>query len=418
MNQFINIQFNATKIYMQINNKNIFLMKLNEIGKALLNNCMNNNDIGVLSGLSGISIFLFYQARYFGGKQKSDEGLVILGKALEYINKGSFSQTYSRGLIGYGWAINHLSQEEFVEVDDSLLISTDDLVFRVMKNYLINKNYDFLHGAIGCGFYFLKRFQNTPSNGLKLRYKRYLIQLIKSLNKLSEIDKRGTKWLSVIDIETGERGYNLSLSHGMSSIVNFLSRLYLIEDFKNSVEDMLKGGVSYIISNKSKATGSIALFPNYIKPNEKAQWNSRLAWCYGDLGIGLSLWKASKVLKDEALEKKTIDILIHSTKRRLKENTMVEDAGVCHGSFGNAQIFNYMYRQTKIKEFKNATDFWMNDGLAKANFNDGYAGFKIKTQNGWKNETSILTGIAGIGLSILSYLSEEDTNWDECLMIS
>ncbi len=393
-------------------------IKLKEIDSVLSENYSFNTQLGVLSGVSGLSLFQFYFARFLNNERKSDSALLILSSCVENINNGNVYPTYCAGLSGFGWTTTHLNQEGFIEADDNLFTETDEYVFQTMQSFLKNKNYDFLHGALGCGFYFLKRYKNTLLNELKGRYKIYILEFIDSLSDISETDEDGLKWMSIIDIETQEKGSNLSLSHGMSSIINFLSRLYLIDDFKSSVEDILKGGITYMLRFKGKDKNEVSLFPNYISSRKNTQRNSRVAWCYGDLGIGLSLWKASKALKDEILENESIDILKHASKRRLKENTMVMDAGVCHGSFGNAQIFNYMYRQTKIKEFKSACEFWINDGLDKAFHKDGYAGFKMWTKEGWKNELSVLEGIAGIGLVIISYLSEEDSNWDECLMIS
>jgi len=401
--------------------KNLLLEKLIKIKEVVIEETENNDRLqqtGALSGVSGIALFLFYYARLKNDNLQAEIALTVLSKSFKQINKGNLYQTYCSGLSGFGWTINHLNQEGFIEIDDSLLIDTDEYLYKTMQSYLNEGNYDFLHGAIGCGFYFFKRYKSTSSKQLKSQYKTYLLHLIELLEDLSEKDNKGLKWLSVIDIKTGEKGYNLSLSHGISSIVIFLSHLHHYEDFKDKVEEILKGGINYILSFKTKNQNSFSLFPNYIKLKENVQWNSRVAWCYGDLGIGLTLWKAAKVLKNDKLEKEAIDILINTSKRRLPEKSMVMDAGLCHGSFGNAQIFNYMYSQTKIKEFKNAAEFWVIDGLKKANHKDGYAGFKMWALEGWKNELSVLEGIAGIGLAIISYLSKEDLNWDECLMIS
>ena len=52
-------------------------------------------------------------------------------------------------------------------------------------------------------------------------------------------------------------------------------------------------------------------------------------------------------------------------------------------------------------------------------YNDGYAGFKQWEGNSeeWSPKTSLLEGIAGIGLSIIDYLSEEPNTWDKCILL-
>ena len=67
-----------------------------------------------------------------------------------------------------------------------------------------------------------------------------------------------------------------------------------------------------------------------------------------------------------------------------------------------------------------SANFWIADGIRKASYKDGYAGYK--QWNGltkdWTSELSLLEGVAGIGLVLIDHLSEESNFWDECLMIS
>ena len=115
-----------------------------------------------------------------------------------------------------------------------------------------------------------------------------------------------------------------------------------------------------------------------------------------------------------------MEVLKHSAARTAVEDSMVRDAGVCHGSYGNAQMFFRMYKETGDQVFKDAFEFWIQDGIDRGTFEDGYAGYKQwkGVDKSWEAETSLLEGIAGIGLTILDYLADYNTNWDECLMIS
>ncbi len=70
--------------------------------------------------------------------------------------------------------------------------------------------------------------------------------------------------------------------------------------------------------------------------------------------------------------------------------------------------------------FKEATEFWIQDGLNKATHKDGLAGYKQwnAKDKEWVSNIPLLEGIAGIGLTIIDYLADFDSSWDECLMIS
>lgn len=91
------------------------------------------------------------------------------------------------------------------------------------------------------------------------------------------------------------------------------------------------------------------------------------------------------------------------------------DGGLCHGSSGIARIFSRMFHNTKIKEFKDTSDYWIKQTLFMSKYSDGLCGFKA---NGKTLEYGLLSGISGIALTMLSFLIEEDIFWDECLLLS
>ena len=146
-----------------------------------------------------------------------------------------------------------------------------------------------------------------------------------------------------------------------------------------------------------------------------------MAWCYGDLGISMSIWNASQTIKNKEWENKALEILRYSIKRTDLEKNSVIDAGLCHGAAGIAHIFNRMYINTKNTEFKNAADYWYVETLKMANHENSLSGFKAwhtEKYGGWQEEFGFLEGIAGIGLALMSAISDTDPTWDEILLIS
>lgn len=402
-------------------NKKLLEEKLEEISSILKKEYKENDQLGVLAGISGIALFHFYYSKYLDTDKQADIGVEILEEVVNRINEGYQFPTYCSGIAGAGWVFEHLSEVDFMESDnDELLSELDDYLFQVMNYDMQSGQFDFLHAGIGYGYYFLKRYQNTKSDELKDRYKTYLNKIISDLNEHAQDDEHGVKWESRLDIETGLRGYNLSLSHGMSSIVIFLSKLHEYSDFKDTVTPLLKGAVGYIGSHEIKGDELYSLFPSWITEPPQEGSRSRLAWCYGDLGVGLAFLKASETLNDASLNKKALYILEHAANRKTAEETGIRDAGVCHGSYGNAQIFNRLYTKTGNKLFKEAARYWIDEGIKMAVFEDGNAGYKQwnGADEDWESRISLLEGIAGIGLTIIDHISDFETHWDECLMIS
>ena len=325
--------------------------------------------------------------------------------------------TFASGLSGIGWAYNYLFKEGVLDGSiESLLLQIDEVVEASVSKLLKLNDYDFLHGVIGQGTYILER-------------KNYnlLSKIIDEIDSNAIRNENGACWVSdfIIDDDfNSKKVYNISLSHGSSAIIIFLSK-FLNSNFENTfingkAKKILNEAVKFILSCKMNNNDSI--FPTICEiENLEKGMGSRLSWCYGDLGISIALWHAGVALQNETIKQEAVYVCLHTTNRRTKKETGVVDAGICHGSSGIAHIYNRMYRYTGRKEFKEAASYWIAETLNMAIFEDGLAGYKSyqsELMGGWKNEYGLLDGIAGIGLVLLSHISEEEPTWDRCLLLS
>lgn len=211
------------------------------------------------------------------------------------------------------------------------------------------------------------------------------------------------------------------MSHGIASIISILSKIYSENINKEKTKKMLIEAVNFLLSYQQDTSVYLSYFPGVVSIDAHKSSNSRLAWCYGDLGISVALWNASKVLGNKDWEKRAIEILLHSAKRKDLQKNSVVDAGLCHGTAGIAHIFNKMYQNTNIEELKDTANYWYKTTIEIAKFEDGLAGYKTckpPRYGGWQNDYSFLTGISGIGLSLISAVSDIEPKWDECLLLS
>jgi hypothetical protein len=75
-----------------------------------------------------------------------------------------------------------------------------------------------------------------------------------------------------------------------------------------------------------------------------------------------------------------------------------------------------MYLETAVPELNEANEYWRDITLKMAYHKDGLAGYKMyHGDEGWQNKYSVLEGIAGIGLSMISSVNPD---WDEILLLS
>ena len=283
----------------------------------------------------------------------------------------------------------------------------EDVIISSMEKDIGDNNYDFLHGVLGCGIYFLKK----NNENLIHRIIDFLFDTSISIN-----DGNSICWKSRID-EKGKQGYNIALSHGMTSIILFLS--YVVEKgiMNQKIYKLLYGGINYILSQEIDVKKFGSFFPSQSLENGDVISRSRLAWCYGDLGIAYSFWRAGKITSNEILKKKSIEIFSYSTKRVTMESTGIIDAQLCHGSAGVSMIFRRMYLETSYDIFSKATDFWIDKTLKYACFSDGLAGYKTYTHPKWHLDYSLLSGVSGIGLMLLSYLQNDCQSWDKMFLL-
>lgn len=397
------------------------LQKLQEINGVIDKNYTQEENIGSLSGVAGIALFQFYYSRLLNDDLLAEQALDKLSYSINKINDGYSLMTYCTGIAGLGWVMNHLVQENFLEEEYANYLSDlDDVLYTRMVTDFEDENFDYLHGGIGYGFYFFKLYKNTHSPFSKKKYKKYLLELLTHLNKIAEKENDFYKWRVTLDYDLDQEGYNMGLAHGLPSIISFLARLYVYEDFKKTVKPLLDGALRFLLAIQNTNKHTLACFPASITIDTAQETDCRLAWCYGDTGIGMTLWSVSHALKNDALTTTAMQVLRQAARRKTKEESGVVDASICHGSFGNALIFNKMHYWTGEAIFKESANFWIADGLSKAIHENGFAGYKqyVPMDGGWHPRLSLLDGIAGIGLTIIDYLSEEVNNWDECLMIS
>lgn len=321
------------------------------------------------------------------------------------------------GVAGFFWAYNFFIKNNFINTGINITHNYINL-FKISIGELKQNNYDYLHGSLGIC---LNALENIDENA-----QQYLNEVINILSINADKNLYGISWKS-IEFESKTEMYNLGLSHGLPSIITIISYIYEAGIAKEKCLELLQGSINWLLQQKLPE-GSLSIFPYSVpveKPENYQPAPSRLAWCYGDLGIARSLWLAGKATDNETWQQEAINIMLHASKRRNLEENKVYDAGLCHGSAGIAHIFNRFYQDTKIEEFKTAATYWYKVTLDFARFEDGIGGYKkyVPSQNEseegrWENSAGILEGSAGIGLALLAAISNEEPKWDRCLLLS
>ncbi|MBT2620618.1 lanthionine synthetase C family protein [Chryseobacterium sp. ISL-6] len=369
----------------------------------------NNPNLGLLSGAMGETLFLYeYSQINIHYKKYVSKNIDYI---FESIENGNVHHTYCNGLPGICLGIDYIESKRdkdyknFDFVDDQI----DEWLIEQFNVCIEDGNYDFLHGAIGIGIYFLQKFKKGD-----IKSKKILNILLKFLYD-SAIKENGIiKWKNHNNI------VNISLSHGMTSIVLFLLELSKLNiKFDYDIEQLVKGAISFILAQEIdlKTYNSFYPFTSIEQQKDKIH-GSRLSWCYGDLGIAIMLRKSSEIFNQTAWEEKSREILEFSTTRKNSKETTIVDAGICHGSSGVALIFYNEYLKTNNEHYAKTAQFWLDRTLEYYKEDPEHFSkvcYDTITGNYMANP-SILDGTSGVGLVLLSFITNQ-LDWSKFLTI-
>lgn len=387
--------------------------KIHEIAGSLADRVPDEGSL--MGGKAGLACFYAYYADWSGNRVFDSLAVDMIEQALNPAAGHVPELRFSNGLSGIAWLIHHLTSTGMFQWDTaSVYNELDPHLYPYMLAEMRAAHYDYLHGALGVSLYFLRQ----PGSD---KYRSHLEELVSELDNHADKEDDGSiKWKSLLDEKTNKSGYNLSLSHGMASIILILSKIYAEGISKLLAKKLINGGLRYVDNQKLSPGEYLSVFPSWAKESMQEPEQSRLAWCYGDLGIGLAYMQAGDILPESSYKTDGLSILLSTALRRNLEDNNVFDAGLCHGASGLALIYNVLYQRTLLTVFKEAAIYWLDISLNMAVHDDGIAGYKAwhhPDYGGWQNSSGLLDGAAGIGLSLLSFVSIREPSWAGSLLL-
>jgi lantibiotic modifying enzyme len=381
---------------------------LKKINKEIIN--LSHSDDTFFSGKTGMLLYEFYLWQATHQKKHYAKANQLINEIFENLNNDNpkFSgASYANGAAGFCYVVTMLNKYRFLEISlDEDLVSLDEFLFDSALQFIEEQNLDFWHGAFGIVFYFLERLDN-------ISIKQNTEFLIEKIIKNAITSDKGLYFPNVIDAEDRDL-INLSLSHGQTAFLIILIQAYEKGLCRDIIPEIVRQGSDFVISQfKESDFGreKYSFFPIKInaQTNEKT-FKNRLGLCYGDLNIALLLYRASDFLGDSSLHK-TADLVGLSTLlRKDTKMTLIKDAHLCHGASGVAQFYRTLYKITEIEAYQKGYEYWIDHTLT---FLDQHL-----EDNALGNEkASLLNGLTGIGLVLLSYVSKEKLDWEKIFLL-
>jgi lantibiotic modifying enzyme len=359
------------------------------------------NHISLMSGFSGIILLLIDLKDHF--KDIVDDKIIVnyIKKTFELIeNQERVYPTYCAGLAGYGFMLlkikernilNPHKHKDTLEQIDGLLEQIDEIVEEQIDYDIFDENYDLLHGLVGLGLYFLERGKSAEVAIVIDKLKETLIR-----------ENNTVYWKKFEKYQVHTTVIDLGCAHGIISNLYFLTKV-ASKNNDASLHNLIKEIIDFYLNNAQTIDETIYshfphlfIYEEYITKTIVPK-NSRLAWCYGDVGILYGLYMAAKEIKDVDKSSTIVNMLLNVVKRHKESPEYALDAGFCHGGSGLAVIYKNLYEMSKEESFLKASNFWA-DKVFKINLDVADWDFtKLKATDYFENDNyTLLEGLAGV----------------------
>ena len=277
-------------------------------------------------------------------------------------------------------------------------------------------------GLVGFGTYFLERLpRQVAYEGLAA--------VLDQLESISKQTDEGVTWHTGCELvpewhreQCPEGYYNLGVAHGIPGIIHLLSEVAARSAALSERSLRLLEGAMRWLMARQRPVGSVSRFTSWLVPGKEDD-DSRMAWCYGDLGILAILWQVSRRWNRSDWRQFALDLLDHCLAWPLDKSGVV-DAPLCHGAAGIAHIFNRMYQAEGDLRCRRAALDWYKRTLAFREPGSGVGGYWRFTRPNplqppkWEASPAFLDGATGIALAFLAAVTPIEPSWDRILLLS
>jgi lantibiotic modifying enzyme len=366
-------------------------------------------------GDAGLASFFAYLDRARPDQGNDDIAMELLERAIDTTGEVQAPPGFYSGFSGVAWTLEHLRGRLFEDDGED---PGQEVASALLEHVALSPwrgHYDLISGLVGFGVYALERL---PLAGGR----ECLERVVARLRETSERGPDGVTWrtgpdlLMERELETFPEGnFNLGVAHGVPGVIAVLAQACAAGV---DARDLLDGAVDWLLAQKLPP-GSESSFSYNVAPGVEPK-SSRLAWCYGDLGIAASLLVAARAVGEAEWEREALAIA-RGCAARPRESAGVIDAGICHGAAGAAHLFNRLYQATGEPVFRDAALAWIEQVLAYRQPGKGVGGFEMWVVGAgeeldWRADPGFLTGSAGVGLALLAAATPVEPEWDRILL--
>jgi lantibiotic biosynthesis protein len=341
-------------------------------------------------------------------------------RAAELLAHTRTSAGLFEGFAGVGFAATVLGWQE-----GDALAAIDDGVSLAVERDDQHQLCDVITGPLGLGVYLLRRPAAVGGPALD--------RILEQIATRAQIDAEGARWFSTSESfhSEGRRRsypqgcYDLGLAHGLAGIVTFLSRvLGRGRGAATRLAPLIEAAITWLWRKqlprpRDDGQDWPSRFGGFVLPDGRPEPRpSRASWCYGDVGIGVSLWRAGEACQRPEWQADGL-ALVKAAARLSEQRAGVSDACLCHGSAGLGHLCNRLFQESGDPELQQLARHWLKVAVRQAQHPEAAGGYRFpggSERPGWHEDLTVINGVAGVGLALQSAISEEEPTWDAMLL--
>ncbi len=377
--------------------------KLDIISRALLSGINSVDEIGLSSGKIGISLFFFNYYRLTGKRKYYDIGLAIFESIYNSISKISGDISLSNGLSGVSWTVEYLAQNGFIEentdeileeictvLDRSpLIISLGSMTvgspegdLKTRETSALIETTMTLNEVIGYGMHYLSRMRNP--NFQPERNANHLTEKFITFQIVDYLDSQKQQFDSQkVDPASEHHGLFVEEDYAsLATIIFYLSRLQELNPGHSKIRPLLTLYIEMVGQEQ-----------NYKDDDIRNR-----------LFLANALLHAAKVTNTMARKEQAINLALSINSVILNEVTRDNAVSIAH-------LYNLLYQQTSVDEFKKAAENLIDRTLAKDHEEDIVLELLNDRKYGLHN------GLAGAGLALIAAIADFEPKWDEVAFV-
>jgi lantibiotic modifying enzyme len=367
----------------------------------------------LLGGRLGLALYYQTLHQAFDKRVHAEKATTLLEEVFSNLTGNNMQlagHTFGSGGAGLGYIISQFYTAGLIEANlDNDLETLDDYLYKTSLGQILEQDkIDFLHGATGTIHYFTRRL---PDKKIEI----YLTDLIKAICNKAVQEEKGIWFKNRVNDRNENVEINFSLSHGLCGFLLILINAYHAGVRQDCIKETVEKGIRFMLSFQQDIDipkKKWSFFPSTVNAMNLSDFFllQRLAWCYGDFGPILLLYKAATVNDMPEWADKANLFGTFTIMRKEKEATETTQTLFCHGTAGMAQVYDTYYKLSGIERYKEAQEYWIGQTIRMLP-----AEMEKELYHG--KECDLLEGLVGINLALLSFISEKKLSWGKTLLL-